>query len=461
MKNQDSKTMKITKSTQNWLYNESKSSLPERPHLFYLLTLFLTLFSLSISAQTWSDQGNGTYLDRFTINDDNTDNWSQLRLQVSNNNGWNMINEGYLWWGYSNNGNHSDKGAEMMRLTQNGNLGIGVTHPDAKLDVAGDIRINDMYNLKSIGHLNLQADHDNSGDGNIYFKASNDVRMIMLDNGNFGIGTLSPTAKLEVTNGEVRFPGANGATNGFLTHFNFEGNESYGAGNYIRGNTYIADTGGNVGIGTSNPSAKLHIEAVDGSPNENGLYVYNPHNTTNKNAIIAARVAGESSGDPFVSWDVAGSGGWSMGIDNSDHNKLKIGAEWHGPSDKTVMTLDRGNRNVGIGTTNPTHKLEVSGTIKATSLISSARSFPDYVFAEDYNIQPLSELETYVKTYRHLPNMPAESEVVKNGLDVPEILTKSVENIETIYLHLIKMEKEITSLKKDNARLKAQIATKH
>ncbi len=363
MKNQDLKTIKMTKSTQNRFHMMSKLSLPGSSHLLTLTTVLIMLFSLGMGAQTWSDQGNGTYLDRFTINDDNSNHWSQLRLQVSNNNGWNMINEGYLWWGHSNSGDHSNKGTEKMRLTQNGDLGIGITHPDAKLDVSGDIRVHNMFNIKSIGHLNLQADHDNSGDGNIYFKANNDVRMIMLDNGNFGIGTISPSAKLEVN-----------------------GNIKVGHDRYLK----------SVGV--------LNFQADD-----------------------------DNSGD---------------GV-------------FHFKSGPDIQMIIQDNGNVGIGTNSPTHKLEVLGTIKTTSLISSARSFPDYVFAEDYNIQPLSELETYVKTYRHLPNMPAESEVVKNGLDVPEILTKSVENIETIYLHLIKMEKEITSLKKDNARLKAQIATKH
>ena len=71
--------------------------------------------------------------------------------------------------------------------------------------------------------------------------------------GNVGIGTANPGARLEVSGGEVRLPPGQGGT-GF-THFNLSGNGQ----NYIRGTTVLADTGGNVGIGTTTPAAKLEV----------------------------------------------------------------------------------------------------------------------------------------------------------------------------------------------------------
>ncbi|MDW3191081.1 MAG: hypothetical protein R8G66_01915 [Cytophagales bacterium] len=90
---------------------------------------------------------------------------------------------------------------------------------------------------------------------------------------NVGIGTISPSSKLDVR-GATRFDGANNGSTGIgdgythLPHSN--GN------NYIRGNTYIGTSGeiqlsaatktsimgGNVGIGTTTPSAKLHIQST-------------------------------------------------------------------------------------------------------------------------------------------------------------------------------------------------------
>ena len=56
-----------------------------------------------------------------------------------------------------------------------------------------------------------------------------------------------------------------------------------------------------------------------------------------------------------------------------------------------------------------------------------------------------------------LPNMPAEAEVVQKGLNVADVVIKSVENIETIYLHLIEMNKKLDQLQQENAALKAQL----
>lgn len=113
--------------------------------------------------------------------------------------------------------------------------------------------------------------------------------------------------------------------------------------------------------------------------------------------------------------------------------------------------------NVGIGVAAPTQKLEVDGTIKATSFVTSTASFPDYVFSSGYKKLSLNNLDEYIQANKHLPNMPAEAEVVANGLDVADVVIKSVENIETIYLHLIEMNKKLDQLQQENAALKAQL----
>ena len=121
---------------------------------------------------------------------------------------------------------------------------------------------------------------------------------------------------------------------------------------------------GNVGIGTTSPSAPLQVKATNQTrPDQNGLYIYNPNNSANQNAILSLRVAGTNGGDPFVSWDIAREGGWSMGIDNSDGNKLKIARRWESLTTNTSMTLAP-NGNVGIGTTNPTKgKVQIEGSV--------------------------------------------------------------------------------------------------
>lgn len=121
------------------------------------------------------------------------------------------------------------------------------------------------------------------------------------------------------------------------------------------GNVYRSS--GTVGVGTSSPSAPLHVVAgSNASPDANGLYVNNPTNSASQNAIVNVRTAGSSAGNPFFSMDVAGVNGWSMGIDNADSQKFKISNAWSSLATNTRLTITSAG-NVGIGQTAPGYPL--------------------------------------------------------------------------------------------------------
>jgi len=105
--------------------------------------------------------------------------------------------------------------------------------------------------------------------------------------------------------------------------------------------------------------------------------------------------------------------------------------------------------NVGIGTINPDQKLTVKGKIHAEEVIIDLAVPADYVFKSTYNLMPLNEVEQYVKTNSHLPEIPSASEITKNGLNMGEMQNKLLQKVEELTLYLIEQQKRIEQLEKN------------
>ena len=56
-----------------------------------------------------------------------------------------------------------------------------------------------------------------------------------------------------------------------------------------------------------------------------------------------------------------------------------------------------------------------------------------------------------------MPEIPAEREMIKNGLDVGEMNKLLMKKVEELTLYMIEMKEEIKELKKQNKDLKKQI----
>ncbi len=111
--------------------------------------------------------------------------------------------------------------------------------------------------------------------------------------------------------------------------------------------------------------------------------------------------------------------------------------------------------NVGIGITNPSHKLDVNGTIHAKEVLVDLNfPGPDYVFEEDYNLTSLSELDQYLKENKHLPEVPSAKEMEKEGVNMVEMDMLLLKKVEELTLHLINQQNEITALKNEIQQLK-------
>ncbi len=208
----------------------------------------------------------------------------------------NLANRDLNWYSYG-------VGSSVMRLTSAGNLGIGTTSPNAKLQInnggsgniasfaSGATSINnyagitlhtqtnsgdDWYGseIRSIntagtpGSLNPRLGFFTQ-DNNTYLPANRTEKMSILGNGNVGIGTTSPGSKLEV-NGDIDATGSNGylingkawalENSSILTLGDWDGNDFPTRIMDENSNEVLRVTGGGVGIGTTSPNSKLQVD---------------------------------------------------------------------------------------------------------------------------------------------------------------------------------------------------------
>lgn len=84
---------------------------------------------------------------------------------------------------------------------------------------------------------------------------------------------------------------------------------------------------------------------------------------------------------------------------------------------------------------------------------TSERQWADYVFAPAYRLQPLAEVEKYIQANKHLPEIPSASEMVTQGVELTKLLATLVKKNEELTLHLIAQQKRIEWLEQQNRRL--------
>jgi hypothetical protein len=204
------------------------------------------------------------------------------------------------------------------------------------------------------------------------------------ENGNVGIGTITPGAKLDV--GTFIYGGTLGTVFGRLQ----EGNSS-GAGTF------------------------LGVRGYDTQPTNTKSFAIEHSFYGNVNSSINFNRGGGTTGG-FMTF-------------NTDANT------------EQVRITNTGN--VGIGTTSPgSFKLAVEGKIGAREVNVTTNAWSDYVFNEEYKLRPLEEVNRYIKENKHLPEIPSAEEVIANGQNLGEMNKLLVKKIEELTLYMIELKKE-------------------
>lgn len=120
------------------------------------------------------------------------------------------------------------------------------------------------------------------------------------------------------------------------------------------------------------------------------------------------------------------------------------------------VNTDNVSDNIGIGvvltsTNNPNnYKLAVKGKIGAqeVQIENTSITWSDFVFYDDYKLRSLEEVEAFIKTNGHLPEIPSEKQVKEEGIKLAEMNAKLLQKIEELTLYVIELKKEVDELKK-------------
>jgi hypothetical protein len=147
-----------------------------------------------------------------------------------------------------------------------GNVGIGTTSPNTKLDVVTSGTSENVIQLRNATQTLALGVNDSSGGAFLFTNTNHALRFgcngsevgRFSNTGNFGIGTATPSEKLHIKGGgsgpEIRLEGTWGS------HYIRAYNDNW---NFLVGGTVNAiniKNNGNVGLGTTSPQTKLDVD---------------------------------------------------------------------------------------------------------------------------------------------------------------------------------------------------------
>lgn len=291
--------------------------------------------------------------------------------------------------------------------------------------------------------------------------------------GSVGIGTTSPSQVLDVRgsgifngmimssmaseiggqlrliNGSKTVAGAASTwtiynmTGGYGNSLQFWAYDNSSCGGGLCSNRFTIMDNGNIGIGIHDPNNKLEVVADEFNTLEAaGFYnttAYGNVNNKSETRINIGKIE-QNARQPM-----GAIGAFPAYNTDSSNGNLALYTR------ENQLVIERvrikSNGNVGIGTINPTNKLDVNGTIHSKEVKVDMDNWSDFVLKKEYTLPTLEEVERHIGEKGHLENIPSEKEVLENGINLGEMNAKLLQKIEEMTLYMIEQNKQIIDLK--------------
>lgn len=87
-------------------------------------------------------------------------------------------------------------------------------------------------------------------------------------------------------------------------------------------------------------------------------------------------------------------------------------------------------------------------------------SAPDYVFKEGYPLRPLDQLEAFVATAHHLPDVPSASQLAHDGINVGKFCMQLLKKVEELSLYAIQQQSALRECEERLASVEAELAAR-
>lgn len=285
------------------------------------------------------------------------------------------------------------------------------------------------------GFYGVRGAHNNGNWGYIgssgtagYFDSPSGYGLI-IERGNVGIGTTKPATELEVkgdilisSDSSSKLRVGRHSASAPNAYINAESTAEQMRFQISNATKMVLDDSGYVGIGTLNPETGLEVRG-DG--------------TSWRKGFLCLKNLNEDAGIRLYDSDT-----------NVKHHIFNLNDEGDilrlapaGSYASGGITISQ-TGFVGVGTVSPDNELDVRGTIRAEELIVET-GWADHVFKDDYVRMDLDQVEKHIKLKGHLPGIPTEAEVKKNGIALGAFQVKLLEKIEELTLYLIEQNKTI------------------